>query len=1377
MIEATCSACGTLNRVPEANVPVGAKFITCAGCKARVAIPGAAPSAPATGKSPPPMPRSPLAVPPPAKSADVIDLADLPAPRRVPAPALKPSRTTGQIPIPALDLDDLPPSAAPAAALDDGSIDLPAPKRAAPRPPPTEPTRDTVSDLPAPKASRGVSDLPTPKLGAKRTIADLPAVRDAAAHPASLPDLPAPKRGPMIPDLPAPRTDAPARNTELPAPQGFFDDLPQPPSDAGPDLLAPKGFFDDLPQPALDRGPDLLAPKGFFDDLPQPAANRGTDLPAPKGFFDDLPQPAPHRGADLPAPKGFFDDIPGLPNASQPEVPAPKGYFENIPALPSTSKPEVPAPKGYFENIPGRPNVNKPEVPAPKGYFENIPGLPHVSKPEVPAPKGFFENIPGLPHVSKPEVPAPKGFFDDIPGRPLAKPDEVAPRGFFDDLPQPGAAAPAARPAGARAHPPSEELELQPGPELELITPSEGGAGSFDELDLSKPSAPAMRLDPGHGARFQAPRAAGATSPPRSAGLELEVEGPASGAVTRLVSRPPAPAPPVLDTATLATARTQRNKRVLGGVLAVAVLGGGGGLLYQRHAAAVSRDAEIAAQLAIARTAYAAGDAKHWQRAATAARQVIELDAGNPEALGIGAEALLASAISDGTAATANLGQAHAMLDAANSGGITSPQLARARALSALAAHQADGAILQLQPLVNQAPRDAALALYLGWALDARGDHEAAIKAYDAALAGPSVKLAALYGRGNAKLELADLEGARGDFSAALELAKDHIGAQVGLAAAEPPSAAEQQEADLLAILARKDIATADPRAVALAWSRAGDAARRAGRYDVARERYRKALAVVPQDLAATTGLADTELRDGKVAAAAELIATALNLSKDNVPAQLVQSEIEVTQHKLPLAAQRLAALAAHPTPLAPAEQARLGLVTGRLLEAQGKDDEAVDAYVQGAKAARDLDLAPMMAAVDKLATMITRAEAARDATRAGALRERSEQLLGELAEQAGRDPRLALRLGLAYLQGGNAEKAEPWLRRAAAARPNDAEAQFQLGRALLKAGKTDDALAALSTALAAGPERADIGVTLARAYEVLGRDADAGAIYTRLLAAKDPGLELRGRAGRFYARTGALAKAGEQGARIVDADPGNAAGLYLKGEGLLAGGKPLEAKQTFQRAVEIDRDPQYLDALGRAAEALWQGSGDRELQDLALRSYLAATEAAPTMFNPVAGAGRLYVARHEAAKAVAPLLAAARLEPQNAMVMALAGAAYQELQQSATALRWLEASVQREPSANAYWRIGQLYRDANQGPKAASALASAARLAADAEKRTGKPVPWLTDALYLQGRVNLDLHDETTAREAWSLYVARNPPASAQLTEVKQLLATSLRR
>jgi tetratricopeptide (TPR) repeat protein len=209
--------------------------------------------------------------------------------------------------------------------------------------------------------------------------------------------------------------------------------------------------------------------------------------------------------------------------------------------------------------------------------------------------------------------------------------------------------------------------------------------------------------------------------------------------------------------------------------------------------------------------------------------------------------------------------------------------------------------------------------------------------------------------------------------------------------------------------------------------------------------------------------------------------------------------------------------------------------------------------------------------------------------------------------------------------------------------------------------------------------------------------------------------------------------------------------------------------------ATEVDRDPQYLDALGRAAEMLAR-DGDRDAQDQALKAYDEAARAEPPPLNSLTGQGRLFVARHEAAKAVQPLLAANRIAPKNAEVMFLIGAAYQELQQATTARQWLDASTRLAPTAEAFWRIGQIDRDANQGARAADALSNATRLALDDEKHTGKPVAWLTDALYLEGRVNFDLHSDGRAREAWTRYVGRNPPASPRLTEVQQQLATSLR-
>ncbi len=1490
MIEATCSACGTLNRVPDASVHAGARFFTCVGCKARAAIPlptspgilpkltsplstspGTLPkltsplsTSPGTlpkltsplSTSPGTLPKltSPLstspatAVPPATKPTRDLDFADLPAPKRPTAlgigppqpasrtstaskfplhtgltqplaheldpelPAPKITRPGGPTTASRIELGELGPSAV--LMTNEGGIDLPAPKRNTQRLTP-ESSSDNVADLPALRANRGVADLPAPKPSPRRAALDLPSLnlptlKDPRAPAAStlhrlptpqkgptISDLPAPQKGPTIPDLPAPRTtDSPLKyaSSDLPATKAFFDDLPQPV--LAPERPATKAFFDDLPQAKLPQAqsdpsgdaPDApaTATKDFFDDLPQAQSDPSGDAPdapatATKDFFDDLPQvklpqaqsdpsgDAPEASATTT--KDFFDDLPQAqsdPSSADLEALAPKGYFDNIPALPNTSKPELPAPKGYFDNIPALPNTSKPEAPAPKGYFDNIPALPNTSKPEAPAPQGYFDNVPGQP-IKKSDALAPKGSFDDLPPPPHPAPDATEPvhpdQAAFDLLPTLSPAKPA----------PSAT-----GPELDLVTPTGTGVTSFDDPDLSKLITERVRF--GHGPR--APAAGPSPNGPSqgTAGIGREPKGDPQ---IEAKEAPPNPAPPgpVPGEAAAAKPRTPRTTIVLGGVLAVVLLGAGGFKLYRRHAEAQEQAAVIAEQLAIARTSFAAVDPRHWPRAAAAAQRVVALDPKNLEALGIGAESLLASALDDGTATATKIGQARAMLEAAAGTGLSSPVLTRARALAALAAHRpdgADGAIGLLAPLATQAPKDGAVALYLGWALEAKGDMAAALSSYDRAANDPAVKLDALYGRGNAKLARSDLDGARADFSAVLALAKDHLGALVGLAMAQPPEAAQQQEADLMAILARKDLADADPRVVARAWTSAGRAALRAGHGERARERFGKALGIVPQDLAATTGLAETELADGKLGPAADLLGRALSAAKDDVPAQLVQSEIEIKQHKLPLAAQRLAALSGHAAPLAPLEQARLHLLTGELLEAQGKDDAAALAYIDGAKVARELDLAPMVAAVKKLTAMAAAASDARDPARAGDLRARAKALLGEHAEHAEHDPRLAMTLGVAYLQAGDAAAAEGWLHRVVEARPDDAEARYQLGRALRTAGKYAEALEVLAAASSLDPGRADAGVELARTYEALGRDADAGGLYTKLLADKEPSLLTRAWAGRFFARTGALDQAREQGAKIVAVDPDNAAGLYLDGEGLLAGGKATEAKQRFERALESDRDLQYLDALGRAAEALAQ-DGDRELQDLALRSYAAVAQAAAPPLSPrnaFAGQGRLYVARHEAAKAVPPLLEAARLDPENDDIKFLLGAAYQELQKTTLALRALQDSTKRAPRADAFWRIAQIYHDTNRGSQAAAAVGTATRLAAEAEQRTGAPaVPWLTDALYLQGRINFDLHKEAAARDAWTLYVARNPPASARLTEVKQLLATALRR
>src|SRR5262249_6125912 len=148
--------------------------------------------------------------------------------------------------------------------------------------------------------------------------------------------------------------------------------------------------------------------------------------------------------------------------------------------------------------------------------------------------------------------------------------------------------------------------------------------------------------------------------------------------------------------------------------------------------------------------------------------------------------------------------------------------------------------------------------------------------------------------------------------------------------------------------------------------------------------------------------------RDGKIATAAKLTSQALTVSKDNVAAQLVQSEIEI-KRRSPLAGQRLDALEARRPPLAPLELARLLVVRGKLADAQGDGQGAADAYVKAAQIARDLDLEPMVSAVSKLTALTRAAVAEHDAPRAEALRARINALLGNFTDQAHRDPLLAL--------------------------------------------------------------------------------------------------------------------------------------------------------------------------------------------------------------------------------------------------------------------------------------------------------------------------------------------------------------------------------
>ena len=1373
MLEVACAVCGAVYRFSSGDVPPGGKTVTCAKCKSRIVVQAPPPPPPMMGGTGDIIDLGPAIGGPVDVPRATADILDLPAPRLVPsspADILDLPAPRSAIPAPT-QAHAAPPTAS---APPQDVLDLPAP-RLVPRGQadaltldnidllaPVGPTRSrtpsasppVLAPEPSPRGrvdASAIPDLPAPKRSAEPARPPFVGSSGSVASPQAMPGPPAAApRGPDVPDLPTPKYGGPARD--------LFDDLPN----RAPSLA-------DLPAPKRASARTQPPPYAATRPPASPGAPGSTDLPAPKGFFDDLPQPASaHAQAgvtDLPAPKGFFDDLPQPASAQaqgRPDLPAPKGFFDD---LPQSAPPQA---------------QGRPDLPAPKGFFDD---LPQSAPPQA---------------QGRPDLPAPKGFFDDLPqSAPQGRSDVPAPKGFFDDLPQPGYAA-----SGVDLPIPRELLEENAQRARTTRTASDLGraaseAGRYDEpappLDLGDEQLSGLDLPSVDGSPATAGRAgvvsfraSGGDDDGRpSTGLrELDLAQPAKREETT-----GAKGPARVEVAT----RPPRNLRriALIGGLAIALAGAGGYAVYDRWQAKKARAAAMEKSLGDAHRALVAGDAGHWGRALSAAKQVLEKSPKHADALATAALAQLAGYYDQGTNREARVKAGRNLLEQARLASAHGPSMTKALALDALIEGDAKAAIDRLTPLV---PGDGEALLYLGWAQLAAQHWDDAAGTFDKAIAAtPGRKLVATYGRGWALLGKGDREGAHAQFLAVIAADAEHVGAQVGVAAARPPAEFLDREKELLAILQRPKIENADPRVRALAWKLAGDDARSAGRLDAARERYRKALELQPDDVATIVAAAALELRDGKLEPAATGIDRALTLAPEDVDANLVKIELDIKRASLDTAAERIEALRGRTPPIAPAAQGRLEMLDGDRLAATGDGEAAVAAYGKARDALGKGDIGPTIAIATQLGRMAAAADKAGKPDDAAALRKRATGELAELAGAATADPALAVTLGVAYLDAGGLADAEMWLRSAIASRPTDVEAHFQLAECLRRAGKASEAIDMLKRAFALAPARVDLGLSLARAYEEAGRDADARTAYGELLKAGDDAssdaaqavpLEVRVRAGRFFARVGDAklgdkARAGKEGEAILAIEADNAAGHFLKAEGLLAGGHLDDARREFQRAADRDPDPQFLDGLGRGWEAIFLDKGDTQARDEALRAYLATTNGRPLLTAPptlrpillhaTAAAGRLLMHRQEYEKAIPQFEAVNTIAP-SADLEAGIGQAYNRLGNKREAMKHLALAAKGDPPGETLYALGLLYKETNQAGAAATMLDRATTKGAREEKVPGS-LPWLTDAYSLLGDTLERAGREEEACRAYRGWLARNPSDEAKIAAVKQIM------
>ena len=196
------------------------------------------------------------------------------------------------------------------------------------------------------------------------------------------------------------------------------------------------------------------------------------------------------------------------------------------------------------------------------------------------------------------------------------------------------------------------------------------------------------------------------------------------------------------------------------------------------------------------------------------------------------------------------------------------------------------------------------------------------------------------------------------------------------------------------------------------------------------------------------------------------------------------------------------------------------------------------------------------------------------------------------------------------YLGGEIGKLGEGWRRQqtfrrmleAAAVNPHDGEAQYQLGLIYQERRQYTEAIRRFENAVAIDPKEADAYFQLGRIARAQGRLRDALGYFQKVLDLdeKHSQSEILRELGGMYVTVKQFQDACNELAPYVERRPYDPEGLFYYGEALEGIGKPVEAREMYERAIEAARTaPRYR----RRLTARWSRAAQKQLRKRAATS------------------------------------------------------------------------------------------------------------------------------------------------------------------------------